>query len=60
MRGPIADKPAGPHVLGWDRLFVPAGEDATLAQLIEAGEVVAFRRDVYRAVGSAVAGAIGA
>jgi hypothetical protein len=58
--GTIADKPAGPHVLGWDRLFVPAGEDATLAQLIEAGELIAFRRDVYRAVGSAVAGAIGA
>jgi hypothetical protein len=45
--GRIADKPAGPHVLGWDRLFVPAGEDATLAQLIEGGEVSGFRRDVY-------------
>jgi len=45
--GEIAPKPAGPHVLGWDRLFVPAGEDATLAQLAEAGELVAFRRDAY-------------
>lgn len=45
--GRIADKPAGPHLLGWDRLFVPAGEDATLAQLVEAGEVSEFRRDVY-------------
>jgi hypothetical protein len=45
--GRVADKPAGPHVLGWDRLFVPAGEDATLAQLIEDGEVSGFRRDVY-------------
>jgi hypothetical protein len=52
--GRIADKPAGPHVLGWDRLFVPDGEDATLAQLIEAGELSAFRRDVYCAVGSAL------
>jgi hypothetical protein len=45
--GRIADKPAGPHVLGWDRLFVPAGEDVTLAQLIEGGEVSGFRRDAY-------------
>ena len=45
--GEIAPKPAGPHVLGWDRLFVPAGEDATLAQLAEAGELVAFRREAY-------------
>jgi Ham1 family len=52
--GQIADKPAGPHVLGWDRLFVPAGEDATLAQLIAAGEVSAFRREVYTAVAKAL------
>ena len=45
--GRIADQPAGPLALGWDRLFVPAGEDATLAQLSEAGEVVAFRRAAY-------------
>jgi hypothetical protein len=45
--GEIAPKPAGPHVLGWDRLFVPAGEDATLAQLAEAGELVEFRREAY-------------
>ena len=59
--GTIADKPAGPLLLGWDRLFVPAGEDATLAQLSEAGEVVAFRRAAYegvaRALGPAPAGA---
>jgi len=55
--GRIADKPAGPHVLGWDRLFVPAGEDATLAQLTEAGEVSEFRRAVYTAVGRALGGA---
>ena len=52
--GRIADKPAGPHLLGWDRLFVPAGEDYTLAQLIEAGEVSGFRREVYLAVGRAL------
>lgn len=45
--GRIADKPAGPHYLGWDRLFVPAGEDYTLAQLTEAGEVMELRRTVY-------------
>lgn len=52
--GRIADKPAGPHLLGWDRLFVPAGEDYTLAQLTEAGEVVGFRREAYAAVGRAL------
>jgi inosine/xanthosine triphosphate pyrophosphatase family protein len=60
--GQIAQKPAGPHLLGWDRLFVPAssgdadGTDATLAQLAEAGEIVAFRREVYAAVGRALRG----
>lgn len=52
--GRIADKPAGPHLLGWDRLFVPAGEDHTLAQLAEAGEIVGFRRDVYGALARAL------
>ena len=53
-KGRIADKPAGPHVLGWDRLFVPEGEDATLAELTAAGEVVAFRRDAYAQVAAAL------
>jgi hypothetical protein len=57
--GRIADKPAGPHLLGWDRLFVPAGEEATLAELIAAGDVIAFRRDVYVAVGHAAGSAVG-
>ncbi len=52
--GRIADKPAGPHLLGWDRLFVPAGEDATLAQLTAAGEVMEFRRAVYTQVAAAL------
>ncbi len=51
--GRIADKPAGPHLLGWDRLFVPSGEDATLAQLTEAGEIVEFRRLAYEQVARA-------
>jgi inosine/xanthosine triphosphate pyrophosphatase family protein len=45
--GCIADKPAGPQLLGWDRLFVPAGADDTLAQLTAAGVVVEFRRQAY-------------
>jgi hypothetical protein len=45
--GRIADKPAGPQILGWDRLFVPGDEDDTLAQLSAAGIVVPFRRDAY-------------
>jgi hypothetical protein len=53
--GRIADKPAGPHILGWDRLFVPAGEDFTLAQLTEAGEVPAFRHTAYTHVAGVLA-----
>jgi inosine/xanthosine triphosphate pyrophosphatase family protein len=49
-QGRIADKPAGPLILGWDRLFVPEGEDATLAQLTAAGEVTEFRRAAYEGV----------
>jgi hypothetical protein len=52
--GRIADKPAGPHILGWDRLFVPAGDDYTLAELTEAGEVPAFRRAAYSQVADAL------
>jgi len=52
--GRIADQPAGPHILGWDRLFVPADEDATLAQLTEAGEVPAFRHTLYTQVAAAL------
>jgi inosine/xanthosine triphosphate pyrophosphatase family protein len=45
--GRIADQPEGPLILGWDRLFVPDGEDYTLAQLSEAGDVVELRRTGY-------------
>jgi hypothetical protein len=53
-QGRIADKPAGPLLLGWDRLFVPDGEDYTLAQLTEAGEVTEFRRAAYASVARAL------
>lgn len=33
--GQIADAPAGARAFGWDRLFVPAGFDRTLAELAE-------------------------
>ena len=46
-RGRIADRPAGPLALGWDRLFVPDEDDRTLAELAAAGELVAFRKDAY-------------
>src|SRR5580693_1378984 len=49
-RGRIADKPAGPLALGWDRLFVPDGDERTLAEISSAGELVEFRRDAYSRV----------
>lgn len=52
--GRIADKPAGPLLLGWDRLFVPEGEDHTLAELTAAGEVTEFRRSAYATVARAL------
>jgi hypothetical protein len=54
--GEIAAKPAGPHALGWDRLFVPVGEEVTLAQLAEAGELVEFRRELYTKIATALVG----
>ena len=53
-RGRIADKPAGPHFLGWDRLFVPDGADLTLAELTQAGEVIEPRRAAYASVAQAL------
>jgi hypothetical protein len=53
-RGRIADRPAGPLLLGWDRLFVPDGHDRTLAELTAAGEVVDFRRIAYEQVARAL------
>lgn len=54
-RGQIAHQPAGPQLLGWDRLFVPDESDYTLAELTAAGELTEFRRaayvDVARALG---------
>lgn len=45
--GVIADKPLGPLLLGWDRLFVPDEFDDTLAQLCVGGVVVPFRHNAY-------------
>ncbi|HUS31217.1 MAG TPA: non-canonical purine NTP pyrophosphatase [Kofleriaceae bacterium] len=53
-QGRIADKPAGPLLLGWDRLFVPEGQDFTLAQLTDAGELTDFRRAAYTDVARAL------
>ena len=53
--GRIADQPAGPLLLGWDRLFVPDEYDNTLAELTAAGELVDFRRIAYEAVVKALA-----
>lgn len=54
--GRIADRPAGPQLLGWDRLFVPDDHENTLAELTAAGEIVAFRRDAYAKLGEALRG----
>ena len=54
--GRIADKPAGPDDLGWDRLFVPDGYDRTLAQLVEAGTLAGPRPEAYAALARAVGG----
>ncbi len=48
--GMIAAQPAGPLLLGWDRLFVPDEYDGTLAELTAAGELVDFRRTAFEAV----------
>ncbi len=53
-RGRIADRPAGPLLLGWDRLFVPDDHDHTLAELTTAGEIVEFRRAIYASVARAL------
>jgi hypothetical protein len=55
-RGRIADKPAGPPELGWDRLFVPDDDDRTLAQLTAAHEPVEFRRVAYAEVARVLEG----
>jgi inosine/xanthosine triphosphate pyrophosphatase family protein len=52
--GRIANRPAGPLLLGWDRLFVPDDYEHTLAELAAAGEVVPFRREAYTRVASAL------
>lgn len=56
--GRIADKPAGPRILGWDRLFVPAGFEATFAELVADpdadGDTVGLRTPVYQQLAAAL------
>ncbi|MEZ4360983.1 MAG: non-canonical purine NTP pyrophosphatase [Kofleriaceae bacterium] len=48
VEGRIAEKPAGPAALGWDRLFIPAGETSTLAELAGRGLGTPLREEPYR------------
>jgi inosine/xanthosine triphosphate pyrophosphatase family protein len=52
--GRIADKPAGPRTLGWDRLFVPAEQRRTLAELSTAIDPVGLRALAYGDVAAAL------
>lgn len=54
LHGRIADKPAGPALAGWDRLFVPDGAEATLAELSARGQPSALRREPYRQLAARV------
>ncbi|MEZ4403587.1 MAG: non-canonical purine NTP pyrophosphatase [Kofleriaceae bacterium] len=57
--GRIADRPSGPRELGWDRLFVPDGFDATFADLVADADAttdtVGLRRGPYQALTRALA-----
>lgn len=55
--GRIAEKPAGPFHAGWDRLFVPDGADATLAELMARGAPSVLRQEPYRRLAELFAGA---
>ena len=49
---------AGPRALGWDRLFVPAGFESTLAELVadpDATDADELRAAPYRALAAALA-----
>ncbi|HRC56519.1 MAG: hypothetical protein IPI49_25760 [Myxococcales bacterium] len=53
--GTIAEKPAGPAHAGWDRLFIPDGASATLAELSASGEPSALRLGPYRQLAALLA-----
>lgn len=53
--GVIADRPAGPLLLGWDRLFVEAGAAGTMAEQCARGEVSALRTAAYAKLAAALA-----
>jgi Ham1 family len=46
--GHIAEKPAGPALLGWDRLFIASGASSTLADLAGRGITTPLREPPYR------------
>jgi inosine/xanthosine triphosphate pyrophosphatase family protein len=51
--GRIAEKPAGPALLGWDRLFIPDGASMTLADLASRGIATPLREAPYRELAAA-------
>lgn len=52
--GRIADRPAGPGLLGWDRLFVETGVDGTMAEHCARGEVSGLRSAAYAQLAAAL------
>jgi inosine/xanthosine triphosphate pyrophosphatase family protein len=53
--GAIAARPAGPLLLGWDRLFVPDGAVSTLAEQCARGETSGLRTTAYAQLATALA-----
>lgn len=53
-RGVIADRPAGPLLLGWDRLFVEAGATRTMAEQCARGEISTLRAAAYAKLAAAL------
>jgi len=49
--GRVAEKPSGPRILGWDRLFTPDGFDATFADIVAdpaaEGDSIGLRTPIY-------------
>jgi Ham1 family len=56
--GKVADRPGGSRVLGWDRLFVPDGFEATMAEIIAdpdaVDDAVGLRTSPYQALAAAL------
>lgn len=54
--GHIVEKPSGPQLLGWDRLFIPQGADMTLADLTGRGIATPLRVTPYQELAARFAG----